>query len=102
MIEINANPHRLDLDAVHCRHARDKGVKIVINPDAHCRRRPRGPGLRDLGGPTRMAREGRRLEHTPPEVDAPTDSRASWPAMRTSRIPTGAGLDGLCGGAGDL
>lgn len=32
MIEINANPHRLDLDAVHCRRARDKGVPIVINP----------------------------------------------------------------------
>ena len=35
MIEINANPHRLDLDATHCRRARQKGVTIVINPDAH-------------------------------------------------------------------
>src|SRR5512135_221443 len=35
MIEINANPHRLDLDAVHCRRARARGVSIVINPDAH-------------------------------------------------------------------
>jgi len=35
MIEINANPHRLDLDAIHCRRARQKGVIIVINPDAH-------------------------------------------------------------------
>ena len=35
MIEINANPHRLDLDATHCRRARDLGVMIVINPDAH-------------------------------------------------------------------
>jgi DNA polymerase (family X) len=35
MIEINANPHRLDLDAVHCRRARERGVRIVINPDAH-------------------------------------------------------------------
>lgn len=35
MIEINANPHRLDMDAPHCRRARLKGVKIVINPDAH-------------------------------------------------------------------
>jgi len=35
MIEINANPHRLDLDAEHCRKARDQGVMIVINPDAH-------------------------------------------------------------------
>ena len=35
MIEINANPHRLDLDAVHCRRAKEQGVTIVINPDAH-------------------------------------------------------------------
>ncbi|WP_165251135.1 DNA polymerase/3'-5' exonuclease PolX [Paludisphaera soli] len=35
MIEINASPYRLDLDAVHCRRARKKGVTIVINPDAH-------------------------------------------------------------------
>lgn len=35
MIEINANPHRLDLDATHCRRANSRGVTIVINPDAH-------------------------------------------------------------------
>jgi DNA polymerase (family X) len=35
MIEINANPHRLDLDDEHCRRARARGVAIVINPDAH-------------------------------------------------------------------
>jgi DNA polymerase (family 10) len=35
MIEINANPHRLDLDASHCRRAHQKGVTLVINPDAH-------------------------------------------------------------------
>jgi len=35
MIEINANPHRLDLDATHCRRARALGVMIVVNPDAH-------------------------------------------------------------------
>ena len=35
MIEINANPHRLDLDSANCRRARQKGVTIVINPDAH-------------------------------------------------------------------
>lgn len=35
MIEINANPHRLDLDTAHCRKARAAGVPIVINPDAH-------------------------------------------------------------------
>ncbi|MEW4569169.1 DNA polymerase/3'-5' exonuclease PolX [Tautonia sp. JC769] len=35
MIEINANPHRLDLDAAHARRARDRGGLLVINPDAH-------------------------------------------------------------------
>ncbi|MBV8606054.1 MAG: DNA polymerase/3'-5' exonuclease PolX, partial [Singulisphaera sp.] len=35
MIEINANPHRLDLDATHCRRARERGVPLVVNPDAH-------------------------------------------------------------------
>jgi DNA polymerase (family X) len=43
MIEINASPHRLDLDAVHCRRARQKGVMIVVNPDAHA-----ATGINDL------------------------------------------------------
>src|SRR5436305_65648 len=35
MIEINANPYRLDIDWVHCKRARQLGVPLVINPDAH-------------------------------------------------------------------
>jgi DNA polymerase (family 10) len=35
MIEINADPHRLDLDWVHCKRAKALGVRLVINPDAH-------------------------------------------------------------------
>ena len=35
LIEINANPHRLDLDAPHARMARSRGVTLVVNPDAH-------------------------------------------------------------------
>jgi DNA polymerase (family 10) len=34
-IEINAHPSRLDLDWRYLRRARDKGIKIPINPDAH-------------------------------------------------------------------
>jgi DNA polymerase (family 10) len=34
-IELNCNPHRLDLDWRHWAYARGKGVKCVINPDAH-------------------------------------------------------------------
>lgn len=35
IIELNANPHRLDLDWRWCRRAKEEGVKISINPDAH-------------------------------------------------------------------
>jgi len=34
-IEINANPSRLDMDWRLLRKARDKGIRIPINPDAH-------------------------------------------------------------------
>jgi DNA polymerase (family X) len=34
-IELNCNPHRLDLDWRHWFYATGKGVKCVINPDAH-------------------------------------------------------------------
>ena len=34
-IEINAHPSRLDLDWHFVRRARDKGIKIPVNPDAH-------------------------------------------------------------------
>ncbi|MES2690502.1 MAG: helix-hairpin-helix domain-containing protein [Bacteroidota bacterium] len=35
VIEINANPYRLDLDWRHIDYALNKGVKLSINPDAH-------------------------------------------------------------------
>src|SRR5260370_42135374 len=35
MIEINANPYRLDLYWIHCKRAKALGVQLVINPDAH-------------------------------------------------------------------
>jgi DNA polymerase (family 10) len=34
-IELNCNPYRLDLDWRHWPYAKGKGVKCVINPDAH-------------------------------------------------------------------
>jgi DNA polymerase (family 10) len=34
-LELNANPNRLDLAAEYLRKAQDKGVKILINTDAH-------------------------------------------------------------------
>jgi len=52
-IEINAHPMRLDLDWRLCRYARDKGVKIYINPDAH-----NIDGLRDVYTGVGIARKG--------------------------------------------
>jgi DNA polymerase (family X) len=53
MIEINAHPMRLDLDWRLCRYARDKGVRISINPDAHAIE-----GLRDVRYGVYVARKG--------------------------------------------
>ena len=35
VVEINSNPHRLDLDWREIRAARARGVRFAINPDAH-------------------------------------------------------------------
>jgi DNA polymerase (family 10) len=53
MIEINAHPMRLDLDWRLCRYARDKGVLIPINPDAHSI-----DGLHDVSYGVGIARKG--------------------------------------------
>ena len=37
IIEINANPHRLDMDWRLWRRAADRGLMCSINPDAHSR-----------------------------------------------------------------
>lgn len=34
-LEINANPYRLDLDAVYARRAADMGILLAVNTDAH-------------------------------------------------------------------
>jgi DNA polymerase (family 10) len=34
-IEFNAHPYRLDIDWRLCKYAKEKGVKIAINPGAH-------------------------------------------------------------------
>lgn len=35
ILEINTNPHRLDLDWRYCKAARDAGCRFVLSPDAH-------------------------------------------------------------------
>lgn len=53
LVEINADPHRLDLDWIHCKRARTLGVKLVINPDAHST-----GGLRNFVYGVEVARRG--------------------------------------------
>ena len=53
VIEINANPHRLDLDWRLCRYAKSRGVRVSINPDAHAT-----DGLQDVQFGVNVARKG--------------------------------------------
>jgi len=52
-IEINANPHRLDMDWRHSFYAHKKRLKIVISPDAHS-----VAGIDDLQYGINVARKG--------------------------------------------
>ena len=52
-VEINASPYRLDLDWRMCKYARDQGVPVCINPDAHDTN-----GLRDYWYGVQIARKG--------------------------------------------
>ncbi len=53
VIEINANPHRLDLDWRYLKQAKNAGVLFSINPDAHSI-----AGLSDTGFGVGIARKG--------------------------------------------
>ena len=53
VIELNANPWRLDLDWRWWRRARELGVRCAINPDAHS-----VEGLKDMFFGVRIARKG--------------------------------------------
>jgi DNA polymerase (family 10) len=53
IIELNANPWRLDMDWRWWKLAKEKGVKTSINPDAHSTR-----GLQDVFYGVRSARKG--------------------------------------------
>jgi DNA polymerase (family X) len=53
IIELNANPHRLDLDWRHLRAAHAQGLLTSINPDAHS-----PDGLRDVTYGVGIARKG--------------------------------------------
>jgi len=52
-IEINANPHRLDLDWRNIRKARERGILFCIGPDAH-----NVEGIEDVAHGLGIARKG--------------------------------------------
>ena len=52
-IELNANPHRLDLDWRVCREAKTQGIRLCVNPDAHS-----VEGLSDVVYGVGIARKG--------------------------------------------
>ena len=53
LLELNAHPVRLDLNELHCSMAREMGVSIVINTDAH-----NIPGLQMMRYGVKQARRG--------------------------------------------
>jgi DNA polymerase (family X) len=53
IIELNANPRRLDMDWRYWKLAKEQGVRCAINPDAHSVR-----GLQDLWFGIKAARKG--------------------------------------------
>lgn len=54
VIELNANPHRLDIDWTWIPYCMEKGVMVSINPDAH-----KMEGYHDMHFGTLAARKGR-------------------------------------------
>jgi len=53
IIEVNGDPHRLDLAPVHIREARRRGIRFVVSADAHST-----SGIRNLRWGVDMARRG--------------------------------------------
>lgn len=53
IIEINSDPHRMDLDWRFMRYAKEKGVLMSVNPDAHNRH-----GLHNIRFGVGLARKG--------------------------------------------
>jgi DNA polymerase (family 10) len=52
-IELNAHPYRLDIDWRLCKYAKEKKIKIAINPDAH-----EEEGLKDIFYGVGIGRKG--------------------------------------------
>jgi DNA polymerase (family 10) len=80
-IELNADPHRLDLDWRHLRYATARGVPIAINPDAHS-----VAGLESVRWGVEVGRKG--WLAAPQVLNTWTlDEVERWFAQRKSRRP---------------
>jgi DNA polymerase (family 10) len=53
IIELNSSPYRLDIDWRYLPYAKEKGVMISINPDAH-----NAAGIKDVFYGVGIARKG--------------------------------------------
>lgn len=78
-IEINSHPSRLDLDWRYLHRARDKGIKIPVNPDAHVI-----DGLDDMHYGVGIARKGW-LRATDVLNTMPADALLDFFSSRRSR-----------------
>ena len=73
-LELNAHPYRLDLDWRRCRRARERGVPVSINPDAH-----ETAGIRDIRYGVMVARKGWLRRE---DVLNARGARSCWPGGR--------------------
>jgi DNA polymerase (family 10) len=106
-VELNAGPGRLDLDAVSCRRARQRGVAISLNSDAHspmelaniemgirvARRGwlEAGDVLNTLPADELLARRKDRMRRRGPMVVAPealSSSEGSWSNRGPDAVPS--------------
>jgi DNA polymerase (family 10) len=78
-LEINSQPYRLDLDEHHARLARDRGVKLIIDSDAHS---PAALGLLRWG-----ATVARRAWLTPDDVLNTRPIAEFTQGLRRARAP---------------
>jgi DNA polymerase (family X) len=78
-IELNANPHRLDMDWRHWRRAAERGLECSINPDAH-----NGSGLQFVRAGINSARKGW-LTRKNVVNTLPLKSMVAWLAKKAAR-----------------
>ena len=74
-IELNASPYRFDLDWRNCKIAKEKGVMISINPDAHSVK-----GLQDMEYGIGVARKGWLQKENVLNAMTPLRSASGWPS----------------------